>query len=50
MVYLLKDRDPVGLPDTWSAGLLLWTVLIGRMGFDTISSLPNPILSMNATL
>ena len=19
-VYLLKDRDPVGLPDTWSAG------------------------------
>jgi len=27
-VYLLKDRDPVGLPDTWSAGSLLGTVLI----------------------
>jgi len=41
-VYLLKDRDLVGLPDTWSARFLLWTVLIGRSGFDTISSLRNP--------
>jgi len=46
-VWLLKDRDPVGLPDTWSAGFLLWTGLIGRTDFDTTTSIPNPTLSLN---
>ena len=45
-VYLLKDRDPVGLSDTWSAGVLFRTFLIGRTGFDTIPSIPNQTLSL----
>ena len=30
-------------------GLSEWTVLIGRTGFDTISSIPNPTLSLKET-
>jgi len=43
-VLLLEYRDPVGLPDTLSAGLLLWTVLIGRTDFATTTWIPNPTL------
>jgi hypothetical protein len=28
-------------------GFSKWTVLIGRMGFDTIPSIPDPTLSLN---
>ena len=45
-VYLLKDGDPVGLSASRSAGFPNWTVLIGRTGFDDISSLPDPTLSL----
>jgi len=45
-VYSLKDRDPVGLSASRSVGLSKWTVLIGRTGFDTISSIPDPTLSL----
>ena len=34
-VYLLKDRDPVALSASRSAGFPKCTVLIGRTGFDT---------------
>ena len=29
-------------------GFSKWTVLIGRMGFDTIPSIPDPTLSLNS--
>jgi hypothetical protein len=45
-VWLLKDRDPVRLPDTWSAGFSPWTVLIGRTDFATTTTIPNPTLSL----
>jgi hypothetical protein len=45
-VYLLKDRDQVGQSASRSVGFSKWTVLIGRTGFDTISSLPDPTLSL----
>jgi hypothetical protein len=35
-VYSLKDRDPVGLPDTWSAGFAL-------DGFDSWNGIGCPI-------
>jgi len=48
VVYLLRDRDPVGLSASRSAGFSKWTVLIGRTGFVTISSLPDPTLSLTS--
>jgi hypothetical protein len=49
-VYSLKDRDPVGLSPSRSAGFSNWTVLMGmgmgRTAFDTISSIPDPTLSL----
>jgi len=45
-VYLLKDRDPVGLPASRSVGFSKWTVLIGRTGFDTITSVPDQTLNL----
>ena len=45
-VYLLKDIDPVGQSASRSVGFSKWTVLIGRTGFDTISSIPDPTLSL----
>jgi hypothetical protein len=45
-VYLLKDRDAVGLSASRSVGFSKWTVLIGRTGFDTTSSIPDPTLSL----
>ena len=33
-----------------SVGFPKWTVLIGRTGFDTIPWIPDPTLSLNATL
>ena len=45
-VYLLKDRDPVGLPSSGSVGISKWAVLIGRTGFDTIHSIPDQTLSL----
>ena len=41
-VYLLRDRDPVGLSEIRSAGISIWTVLIGRTDFDTTTSIPKP--------
>jgi hypothetical protein len=46
MVYLLKDRDQVGQSASRSVGFSKWTVLIGRTGFDTISSIPDPTPSL----
>jgi hypothetical protein len=46
MVYLLKDLDPVGLSLSRLAELPKWTVVIGRTGFDTIPSIPDPTLSL----
>ena len=46
-VYLLKDRDRVGQSASRSVGFSKWTVLIGRTGFDTISSIPDPTLSLS---
>jgi len=34
-VYLLKERDPVGLSPSRTAGFPKWTVLIGGTGFNT---------------
>ena len=48
-VYLLKDRDTVGLSASRSVGFPKWTVLIGRTGFDTIPSMPDPTLSLRGT-
>jgi hypothetical protein len=45
-VYLLKDRDPVGPSASRSIGISKWTVLIGRTGFDTVSSITNLTLSL----
>ena len=36
--------DPVGLSAGRSVGFPNWTVLIGRKGFDTICSIPDPTL------
>jgi len=44
-VYILKNHDPVGLSPIRSAGILLWSVLIGRTEFDTITSIPDPTLN-----
>jgi len=46
MVYLLKGRDPVGLSASRSAEFSKWTVLIGRTGFDTMASIPDPTLNV----
>ena len=43
--YLLKDRDPVGLSASRSAGLPNWKVLIGRTGLNYIPLIPDPTLS-----
>ena len=47
-VYLLKDGDPVGCSARRSVGLSKRTVHIGRTGFNTISSLPDPTQSLNS--
>jgi len=49
-VYLLMDRDPVGQSASRSVGFSKWTVLIGRTGFDAISSVPDPTLSLTQKL
>ena len=49
-VYLLMNRDPVGQSASRSVGFYKWTVLIGRTGFDAISSIPDPTLSLMTTL
>jgi len=41
MVYLPKDGDPVGRSARRSVEFSKLTVLIGRTGFDTISSIPD---------
>jgi hypothetical protein len=46
-VYLLKDRDPVGLRAARSAVFPKWTILIARAGFDAISSIPDLTLSLS---
>jgi hypothetical protein len=46
-VCLLKDGDPVGLSASRSVGFQKCTVLIGRTGFDTIPSMPDPTLSFS---
>ena len=45
--YLLKDRDPVGLSASRSVGFSNRVVLIGRTGFDTTYSIPDPTLSLS---
>ena len=45
-VYLPKDCDPVGLSVSRSVGFSKWAVVIGRTGFGTISSIPDPTLSL----
>jgi len=45
-VYLLRDRDQVGLPAGRSVRFPKWTDLIGRAGFDTKNSIPDPTLSL----
>ena len=42
------DRDPVGLSAGRSVGFWKWTVLIGRKGFNTRYSIPDPTLSLSA--
>ena len=49
-VYLLNDRDQVGQSANRTVGFSKWTVLIGRTGFDTISSIPDPTLNLNGIL
>jgi len=49
-VYLLKDRDQAGLPTGRSVGTPTRRVLIGRTGFDTISSIPDLTLSLSEFL
>jgi len=49
-VYLLKDRDLVGLSVSRSVEFSKWAVLIGRTGFDTIPSIPDPTLSLTSCL
>ena len=46
-VYLLKDRDQVGLPACRSVRFPKWTDLIGQTGSDTIYSIPDPTLSLS---
>jgi hypothetical protein len=43
-VCLPKDDDPVGLSLSRSVEPPKWTVLIGRTGFDTMYSIPDPTL------
>jgi hypothetical protein len=45
-VYLLKHRNPVGLSVSQSMGYSKRAVLIGRTGFDTTYSIPDPTLSL----
>jgi len=45
-VYLLKNRDPVGLLASRPVGFSKWAALIGRTGYDTTSSIPDPTLSL----
>ena len=47
-VYVLKDRDQVGQSASRSVEFYKWTVLIGRRGFGTISSIPDPTLSLRS--
>jgi hypothetical protein len=47
MVYLLKYRDQVGQSASRSVGLSQSTVLIGRTRFGTMSSIPDPTLSLS---
>jgi hypothetical protein len=46
-VDLLKDCDPVELSGSSLVGVPKWTVLIGRTGFDTMYSIPDPTLGLN---
>ena len=46
-VYSLKDCDPFGLSVSRSVGFPKMTVLIGRTGFDTMYSIPDPTLSFS---
>ena len=46
-VCILKDRNPVGPSASRPVGSWKWTALIGRTGFDTIHSTPNPTLSLS---
>jgi len=45
--YLLQKYDPVGLSMSRSVELSIWTALIGRTGFDTMYSIPDPTLSLS---
>jgi hypothetical protein len=44
-VYSLKDCNPAGPSASRSVGFTKWIVLIGRTGFDTMPSIPDPTLS-----
>jgi len=44
--YLLKDYDPIGLSTRRSVDISKWTVLIGRTGFYTMYTIPDPTLSL----
>ena len=44
------DRDPVRQSASRSVGFSKWTVLIGRTGFDAISSIPDPTLSLRSVM
>jgi hypothetical protein len=44
---LLKDPNPVGLSAGRSVGLLKWTVLIGRTGFITRTSIADTELDVS---
>jgi len=45
-VHLSKDRDQVGLSAGRLVGFMKCTVLIGRAGFDTMPSIPNPTVCL----
>jgi hypothetical protein len=44
-VYLLENRHPDRRPVSRSVGLTKRTVLIGRTGSDTMTSIPDPTQS-----
>ena len=46
-IYVLTDRNPVGLAASRSVGFSKRTVLIGRTGFDTTTSIPDLTLSLS---
>jgi hypothetical protein len=49
-VNLLKDRHPVGLLASRWVGFSIWTVLMGRTGFNTMLSVPDPTLILTAVV